>query len=101
MSSQLTRLVKLTLRPAEVDEFIADFEQLEPRIKAVAGCLDVVLLQDSAYPNIVFTLSTWVDEEALNTYRKSDFFNTTWTRTKQRFAAPPQAWSMLKPNLNP
>jgi (4S)-4-hydroxy-5-phosphonooxypentane-2,3-dione isomerase len=42
---------------------------------------------------VFFTLSVWDSEASLNTYRHSDFFRTTWAKTKVLFSDKPAAWT--------
>ena len=49
--------------------------------------------QLAALPNVFFTLSFWENEEALNAYRDSELFKTTWAKTKILFSDKPQAWT--------
>jgi heme-degrading monooxygenase HmoA len=48
------------------------------------------------HSTILFTYSWWDSEEHLNNYRNSHFFDDTWSLTKQKFAAKPEAWSVEK-----
>jgi quinol monooxygenase YgiN len=45
-------------------------------------------------PHIYYTYSKWEDEEALENYRRSVLFTTTWAKTKVLFAAKPEAVSL-------
>jgi quinol monooxygenase YgiN len=51
------------------------------------------LLQDENDKNIFFTYSIWENDEALQAYRNSELFETTWAKTKILFAGKPEAWS--------
>ena len=72
------------------------FEKAAPQIKAFEGCHFVELYQDKNYPHIFFTYSHWKNSEALENYRMSDFFKTTWANTKVLFSNKPEAWSVDK-----
>jgi quinol monooxygenase YgiN len=87
----IIRVVRLTLKPEEKPEFLALFNEVKDRIRASSGCLNLRLLEDSRYPNIVTTLSEWSDEASLEAYRSTEFFRETWSRTKRHFAAAPSA----------
>ncbi len=89
----ITRLVKLTFKPENIPTFIAIFESSKNLIRAFEGCEHVELLNDVENPNIFFTRSIWRDETALNLYRHSELFRTTWAKTKILFAEKPEAWS--------
>ncbi len=41
-----------------------------------------------------FTYSHWNREEDLETYRKSELFQTVWSDTRKLFRAAPTAWSL-------
>jgi heme-degrading monooxygenase HmoA len=43
---------------------------------------------------MLFTLSIWDDETALEAYRQSELFQTTWAKTKVLFAEKAEAWSV-------
>ena len=89
----LVRLVQLTIAPDKTDEFLRLFDRASPHIRSFEGCEHLELLQNPTYPNVIATYSHWRSDEDLQNYRKSDFFNTTWSVTKRMFAAPPQAIS--------
>lgn len=91
----IKRIVKMTFDPARVADFKAIFEESSPRIRAFEGCRHLELWQAKPpHDNILFTFSHWEDEAALNVYRASDLFATTWARTKVLFADKPEAWSV-------
>jgi quinol monooxygenase YgiN len=89
----LVRTVRMTFRPDRVDDFLALFRASAPRIRAFPGCHRLALLADARYPNVLTTYSLWEDEAALDRYRASALFKTTWAETKPLFAAPPVAHS--------
>lgn len=90
----LTRIVKMTFREDAVSDFLKLFEEVKDKIRAVDGCRHMELLRQKRQPNVLFTLSIWDDEEALNRYRDSELFAGTWKRTKALFADKPEAWSL-------
>jgi heme-degrading monooxygenase HmoA len=51
------------------------------------------LLRNIAAPNVLFTLSMWENELALDTYRQSELFKDTWAKTKVLFLEKAEAWS--------
>jgi len=51
------------------------------------------LLRQVNNPNVLFTLSHWENEDALNAYRASELFADTWKKTKALFAEKAEAWS--------
>lgn len=89
----LIRTVRMVFRPDAVPAFLDLFEATAPRIRAHTGCRHLELWEDLRYPNVLSTYSVWDGEEALEAYRRSDLFRTTWARTKTWFAAPPVAHS--------
>ncbi|MBP7821501.1 MAG: antibiotic biosynthesis monooxygenase [Saprospiraceae bacterium] len=91
---KITRLVKLTFRPEEVDTFIDIFEKTKDKIKAQEGCEHLELLRDSANKNVFFTLSKWKNEQYLNQYRGTALFEETWRNTKALFSTKADAWTV-------
>lgn len=83
----------MTFRPEALEAFLEIFDASAPQIRAFPGCHHLELWQDTRYPNILTTFSRWDDEAALDRYRHSDLFKTTWAKTKPLFAAPPRAFS--------
>ena len=92
-SLPLVRIVRMTFRPDALDTFLAIFDRASPHIRATEGCLHLELWQDPRYPGVVTTFSEWMSEEALNAYRGSDLFRSTWSETRVLFASPPVARS--------
>jgi quinol monooxygenase YgiN len=90
----ITRIVKLTFEPQNVDEFQAIFNRSSALIRAFEGCQGVRLMRDLDNPFIFFTISIWDSEAHLNRYRKSELFIATWASTKKLFAAPAIAHSL-------
>jgi quinol monooxygenase YgiN len=89
----LIRLVRLTLVPDAVPAFLDRFDRTAPQIRAFDGCEHLELWRDARYPNVCTTHSRWRDAEALEAYRASDLFRTTWRAVKPLFAAAPEARS--------
>ena len=91
----IKRIVKMTFRPEAVQTFVDDvFEPSKSRIRAFPGCRHMELLRNISQPNVLFTLSYWDDEAALEAYRQSELFQTTWSKTKALFAEKAEAWSV-------
>ena len=90
----IKRIVKLTFQPALVPDFMAIFEESKDKIRAFEGNLHLELLRDVAQQNVLFTLSFWENEEALERYRQSELFKTTWAKTKVLFEDKPAAWTV-------
>jgi heme-degrading monooxygenase HmoA len=89
----IKRLVKLTFQSDKTADFITVFEDSKKLIRNREGCLHLELLRDAASPNVFFTLSFWENEAALNAYRDSELFKTTWAKTKVLFSDKPRAWT--------
>lgn len=83
----------LTIRPDGLNAFLEHFDRSAPRIRAFAGCAHLELWQDARFENVVTTCSHWQSAEALERYRRSDLFRTTWAEVKPLFAAAPTAHS--------
>lgn len=85
----------MTFQAALVDTFVHDvFEPSKSKIRAFPGCRHMELLKDTSRPNVLFTLSVWDDEAALENYRHSQLFLDTWARTKALFEQKAEAWSI-------
>jgi len=89
----LIRIVRMTFQPEKVDDFLAIFHQSKEKIRNFEGCQHLELWQDLDTPNVLTTHSHWHGTEALEKYRQSDLFKTTWAATKVLFADKPQAFS--------
>jgi heme-degrading monooxygenase HmoA len=94
----IVRIVKLTFAPEHTASFIELFKGAKEKILSFEGCSHVELLQGAGEENIMFTYSYWESEDALDAYRHSDFFATTWKKTKQLFSDKAEAWSLNKTN---
>ena len=90
----IVRIVQMTFRPEEVENFKALFNERKERIRHFEGCTHLELWQDAHNPDIFFTYSIWQSETYLDHYRFSDFFKDTWSKTKVLFAEKPNAWSV-------
>ena len=90
----LTRIVKMTFKEENVPDFLKVFKEVNQKITHFEGCQHLNLYQDKKDKRIFFTYSIWDNEEALNNYRHSNFFQHTWARTKILFDDKPEAWSL-------
>jgi heme-degrading monooxygenase HmoA len=85
----------MTFREDGVEPFLREvFEHSKDRIRTFPGCRHMELLQHTAQPHVLFTLSYWDDEAALDRYRNSELFQSTWAKTKALFAGKAEAWSV-------
>lgn len=89
----IIRIVKMTFRPETIEDFKAVFHDSASQIKAFPGNGGLQLLQSSENKSIFFTYSIWENDEALQAYRNSSLFDTTWAKTKVLFGDKPEAWS--------
>jgi quinol monooxygenase YgiN len=90
----LIRIVRMTFQPEKVADFLDIFNQSKDKIRARAGCHRLELLRDLDQPNVYMTYSYWGDVQALNDYRDSELFKTTWAKTKILFSDKPVAYSV-------
>jgi len=93
-SNMIKRIVRLSFRKEEIDNFKQIFLNSKLKIKAREGCHHLELWQDTDAPNVFFTYSYWDDQAALDAYRHSELFGTVWAKTKKLFDDKPQAWSV-------
>lgn len=89
----LIRFVRMTFREDCLPDFLSIFEASKAHIRVFPGCLHLELLRDLDHPNVRMTYSRWESTEALEAYRQSDLFRTTWAATKLLFADKPLAFS--------
>jgi quinol monooxygenase YgiN len=92
----LTRVVKMEFNDSYIADFKLLFNDLKTKIIKFEGCINVELLQDEGKPNIFFTISVWQNIQALESYRNSDFFISTWKSVKINFSSKAEAWSLIK-----
>ena len=91
----IKRFVKLTFRPELVETFLTTvFEPSKQQIRAFPGCRHMELLRSTDQANVLFTFSLWEDAAALEAYRQSDLFRSTWAKSKALFAERAEAWSL-------
>jgi quinol monooxygenase YgiN len=89
----IVRVVHLTILPSKINAFVDLYTKSMAQIRSTPGCLDLSLLRDVSDPNRVTTLSKWKDLDALEAYRASNFFRSTWTSAKTMFADEAEAYS--------
>lgn len=90
----IIRIVKMNFRNGEEEKFLSLFAEVKTQIRNFPGCSHLELWRDANNPQTFFTYSIWGDESALNHYRFSDLFKTTWAKTKILFAEKAAAWSL-------
>lgn len=89
----MTRLVKLTLKPEHLNDFIAHFDTVKEKINAFPGCKGMRLIQDKNNIGVIFTYSEWETDDDLENYRKSELFASIWPTVKSWFDKKAEAWS--------
>jgi heme-degrading monooxygenase HmoA len=90
----ILRIVKMTFREDETENFLALFNERKSLIRTFEGCSHLELWLQAGTPNVFFTYSMWESEQHLDHYRFSELFKDTWAKTKALFADKPQAWSV-------
>lgn len=89
----LIRIVRMTFEPDAVDTFLAQFDESAPKIRAFPGCHHLELWRDLNAPHVCTTHSHWESEAALERYRNSELFQSTWATVKPLFDDRPEAQS--------
>lgn len=84
----------MEFKAGEEQNFLSIFESSCEKIRAFPGCEHLQLWRDERNVSVFFTFSLWRDVEALEEYRHSELFQSTWKKTKALFAAKAQAWSL-------
>jgi len=92
----IVRLVKLTIEPGKLTQFLDNFELVKTRIRSFTGCTHLELLQDKDQKGVLFTYSLWDKQSSLDDYLSSELFIATWKQVKPLFSAKAQAWSLIK-----
>jgi len=91
----IKRIVKLTFQPDKMEDFLNIFHTNKQRIRGFDGCSYLELVREHKDGNVLFTISHWRDQEALNAYRRSDLFGGAWPKAKLLFAEKPEACSVV------
>ncbi|GAB3985429.1 hypothetical protein GCM10028807_00660 [Spirosoma daeguense] len=89
----LVRIVRMTFLSDKLDDFHAIFDTSKRLIRAFPGNRHLELLRDPNHPSVRMTYSLWESEAALEAYRQSELFRTTWAATKVLFAERAIAFS--------
>ena len=92
----LIRIVRMTFQPDKLAKFETIFSASRDKIRAFPGCLHLELWHDPDNPTVRITHSHWESADALEAYRNSALFRTTWAATKPLFAGKPVAFSATK-----
>ncbi|WP_460976211.1 putative quinol monooxygenase [Spirosoma knui] len=89
----LVRIVRMTFQEDKLSDFHSIFDRSKHHIRAFPGNHHLELLRDPDHPNVRMTHSLWESAEALEAYRQSELFRTTWAATKVLFAEKAIAFS--------
>ena len=89
----LVRIVRMTFQEDKLVDFQAIFDRSKHQIRVFPGNLHLELLRDPSHPAVRMTYSLWDSADALEAYRQSDLFRTTWAATKVLFAERAIAFS--------
>jgi len=92
----LIRIVRMTFQDDKLADFHAIFDRSKQRIRTFPGNHQLDLLRDPNQPNVRITYSLWESADALEAYRQSELFRTTWAATKVLFAERAVAFSAEK-----
>lgn len=84
----------MSFDPKKTEDFKVIFNEVADKIRAFPGCQHLELWSAVPPSTIFLTYSIWESEKALDHYRFSELFKTTWSRTKVLFSAPPVALSL-------
>jgi len=95
----LIRIVRMSFQEGRVSDFLTIFNRSKSQIRAFPGCQRLELLRDLDQPSTFMTYSYWESPEALEAYRQSPLFRTTWAATKLLFSDKPQAFSVERLDL--
>ena len=78
----------------KIDAFLKIFDSVKTNIREFEGCNGLTLFQDINDNTILFTYSYWESKDALEAYRHSTLFKSTWANTISLFADKAKAWSV-------
>lgn len=84
----------MRFREGTSDEFLEVFNASCGKIRAFPGCHHLELLRNESDACHFMTYSKWDSTEALEQYRVSELFQSTWAKTKPLFETKAEAWSM-------
>ncbi len=92
------RIVRITLRPEAVEDFLVLFDAAAPKIRAFDGCRHLELWRETGLAHVMTSYSHWTQPIALDRYRQSVLFKETWAKAKPLFGARPEAtsWHVLR-----
>ncbi|PHX92166.1 MAG: antibiotic biosynthesis monooxygenase [Flavobacteriales bacterium] len=91
----IERIVIMTFLPERVQEFMDIFDSSSASIRQFSGCNGLRLLQNKEKLFQLTTYSLWESDLALENYRNSALFASTWAKTKVLFMEKPLAFSSV------
>jgi quinol monooxygenase YgiN len=89
----IQRIVRMTFKAENCDEFESFFTEIKDQIVAQPGCHEVRLLRELGDSGVFFTYSIWDNQTHLDAYRNTALFNMVWPKVRQWFDQKPEAWS--------
>lgn len=89
----LIRIVTMSIKNDCFTSFEVAFDQVREAIAAFDGCLEVRMLKGLDNPGIYTTVSKWTGRKALEHYRESELFRSTWSTVKPMFSGRAHAES--------
>lgn len=91
----IKRIVVMEILPGQEDIFLNIFEEVKQEIRNQPGCTSLEVLQGHHHEHVTLcTISTWTHDGALEDYRSSPLFKSTWSRVKPLFAHKARAWTL-------
>jgi quinol monooxygenase YgiN len=92
---EVTRIVRLSFKEDKTGTFLKIFEETYDLIRNFEGCNHLELKQDFHHSNVFYTVSKWASQQALDEYRYSPLFKTTWSKTKILFDSKALVYSLV------
>lgn len=89
----LVRIVRMTFDSDTLGPFLRQFDDTAPEIRAFPGCRHLELWRDRDARHVCTTYSHWENARALEEYRESPLFRSTWATVKPLFSDRPRAYS--------
>jgi quinol monooxygenase YgiN len=91
----IKRIVVMEIQTGQEAVFLNIFEQVKREIRAQPGCLSLEVLEGTHHEHVTLcTISTWINESALEQYRSSPLFKSTWSQVRPLFAGKAKAWTL-------
>ena len=85
----------MEIQPGKEALFLDIFDQIKNQIRSREGCMSLELLQsEHEGKTILWTISSWASDADLESYRRSDLFQKTWSAVKPLFSGKARAWTL-------